>query len=134
MCLHPSCRSIHNSFSPSVEDEREEVPFRKFKNTMVCETSSLQIVRLIFGLAEVALTCIPIQLESMAMPMEERLWLNDEQRLLPCSNHPGQKHEEHAIRFGTGGSFHLSAEGNELLMEQCVFCHEFGLASGKVSH
>jgi hypothetical protein len=66
--------------------------------------------------------------------MEECLWLNDEQRLLPCSNHPGQKHEKHTICFGTGGSFKLSAEDNELLTEQCVFCHEFGLASGKVSH
>jgi hypothetical protein len=41
---------------------------------------------------------------------------------------------EHPIRFGKGGSFHLSAEDNKLLTEECVFCHEFGLASGKVSH
>ena len=53
-------------------------------------------------------------------------------RLLPGSNHPGQKHQEYPIRFGTGGSFHLSAEDNELLAKECVFRHEFGLASGKV--
>ncbi len=68
------------------------------------------------------------------MPTEERLWLHDEKRLLPGPNHPGQKHQEHPIRFGTGGSFHVSAEDNELLTEECVFYHEFRLAPGKVSH
>ena len=53
-------------------------------------------------------------------------------RLLPGSNHLGQKHQEHPIRFGTGRSFHLSAEDNEWLSEERVFCHKFGLASGKV--
>ena len=66
------------------------------------------------------------------MPTQERFWLNDEQRLLPGPYHPGQKHEEHPIRFGTDGSFHLSPENNELLRQECVFCHELRLASGKV--
>jgi hypothetical protein len=76
----------------------------------------------------------PIELESLAMPTEERLWPNDEKRLLPCPNHLGQKYQEHPIRFGTRGSFHVSAKDNERLSEECVFCHEFGLASRKVSH
>ncbi len=66
------------------------------------------------------------------MPTEERLWLNDEKHLLPGPHHPGQHHQEHPIRFGTGGLFHLSTKNNELLTEERVFCHEFGLASGKV--
>ena len=74
----------------------------------------------------------PIELEPLTMPTEERLWLNDEKRLLPGSNHPGQKHQDHPVRFGTGWSFHLSTKNNELLTEKSVFCHEFGLASSKV--
>jgi hypothetical protein len=66
------------------------------------------------------------------MPTEERLWLNDEKHLLPSPHHPVQHHQEHPVRFGTGGSFHLSTKNNELLTEERVFCHEFGLASGKV--
>jgi len=64
------------------------------------------------------------------MPSQERLWLNDEKRLFLVSSHLGQKHQEHPIRFGTGRSFHLSAEENELLTEERVFCHKFGLAPG----
>jgi hypothetical protein len=66
------------------------------------------------------------------MPPQESLWLNNEQRLFPCSNHSCQKHQEHAIRFGTDGSLGVSAQDNQLLAQERVFCHEFGLASGKV--
>ncbi len=68
------------------------------------------------------------------MPPQERIWLNDEKRLLPGPNRPCQKHQKHPIRFGAGWSFHMSAQDEKLLSEQCVFCHEFGLAPGKVSH
>jgi len=66
------------------------------------------------------------------MPPQERLWLDNEQRLLPGSYHSGQKHQEYPIRFDTDGSFHLSPQNDELLTQERVFCHEFGLASGKV--
>jgi hypothetical protein len=66
------------------------------------------------------------------MPPQERLWLNDEKRLFPCSNHSCKKHEEHAIRFVTDGSFGVSAQDNQLLAKECVFCHEFELVSGKI--
>jgi hypothetical protein len=44
------------------------------------------------------------------MPMEERFWLNDVKRLLPGLNYLCQKHQEHAIRFGTDWPFHLSTK------------------------
>ena len=69
---------------------------------------------------------------SLAMPPQERLWLNDEQRLLPGSNHFCQQHQEHPICFGVSRSFDLSTENNQLLTQKRIFCHEFGLASGKV--
>src|SRR5438128_2836762 len=45
---------------------------------------------------------LPIQLKSLTMPPQERLWLNDEKRLLPGPNRPCQKHQKHPIRFGAG--------------------------------
>jgi hypothetical protein len=60
--------------------------------------------------------------------------LDNEQRLFPGPNHPCEKHQEHTIRFGVSGSFDLSAEDDELLTEERVFCHELGLRSGEVSH
>jgi hypothetical protein len=47
VCLHPSCRRMRCSSSPSVRDERAEVSFRHFKNTMVCGTQSLQVLQLV---------------------------------------------------------------------------------------
>ena len=52
--------------------------------------------------------------------------------LLQVSSHLDQQHQEHPIRFGTGRSFHLSAQNDELLTQERVFCHEGGLAPGKV--
>jgi hypothetical protein len=60
------------------------------------------------------------------------VFLNDEEGLFPGPNHACQKHQEHAVRFGTCRSFHVSAQDNQLLAQECVFCHEFGLASSKV--
>jgi hypothetical protein len=66
------------------------------------------------------------------MPSQKRLWLDNEKGLFPCPNRPRKKNQEHPVRFGTGRSFHLSPEDDELLAKKRVFCHEFGLASGKV--
>jgi hypothetical protein len=71
---------------------------------------------------------------SLTMPAQERLWLNDEKCLLPGPNHSCEKHQKYAIRFGTDGSFDLSAEDDQRLSKECVFCHEIGLRSCKVSH
>jgi hypothetical protein len=71
---------------------------------------------------------------SLSMPPQQRLWLDNEQRLLPSSNCSCQKHQEHPIHFGACWSFDVSAEDDNRLLEKCVFCHQFGLASGKVRH
>jgi hypothetical protein len=65
---------------------------------------------------------------------EIRLGLDNEQGLLPGPNHPCEKHQEYAILFGACGSFDLSAEDNKGLSEERVFCHEFGLRPGEISH
>ena len=87
----------------------------------------------IFGLEDAALDLyFQNRRASLAMPLEQRLWLDNEQGLFPGPNRLRQKHQEHPIRIGTGRSFHLSPEDDQLLAQERVFCHEFGLASGKV--
>jgi len=74
----------------------------------------------------------PDKAKELPMEAEQRLWLNDEERLLPCPNHPCQEDEEHAIRFRACGAFHLAPEDDELLSQEGIFCHQLGLASAKV--
>jgi hypothetical protein len=75
---------------------------------------------------------LPEKSKSLAMPPQQRLWLDNEQSVFPGLNRPRQKNQEHLVRFGTGRPFHLSPEDDKLLTQECVFCHEFRLASGKV--
>jgi len=58
---------------------------------------------------------LPQELKALTMPPQQRLRLDNEQRLLPCPNHPCQEDEEHAIRFRACGAFHLPPEDDELL-------------------
>ena len=52
--------------------------------------------------------------------------------MFPGLNRLRQKNQEHVVRFGIGKPFHLSTENDQRLSQERVFCHEFGLASGKV--
>jgi hypothetical protein len=74
----------------------------------------------------------PKELVALAMPAQESCWLDDEKHLFPGPHHSCQQDQEHAVRLGTGWSFHLSPENNELLTEEGIFCHELGLATGLV--
>jgi len=75
---------------------------------------------------------LPKEFEALAMPPQQRLWLNDEQRLFPGPHHFCQQDQEHPVGPGTGRSFHLSPQDDQLLTQQGVFCHKLGLAPGKV--
>ena len=66
------------------------------------------------------------------MLAQERLRLNNQQRLFPGPNGSCQEYQEQPIRFGTGGSFHVPTEDDEVLTQEGVFSHQFGLASRKV--
>jgi hypothetical protein len=46
---------------------------------------------------------------------EPRVWLNNQEGLLPSSNPPGQQDEKHPIRFRASWPFHLPFEHDELL-------------------
>ncbi len=68
------------------------------------------------------------------MPPQERLWLDNEKRMLPCTCRSSEKDQDQPIRLCACWSFDLPTENDELLPEEGVFCHELGLASGEVSH
>lgn len=69
-----------------------------------------------FGLCEVALDLrFQTRRKSSRCQREPRLWLDDEERLSPCSNHSRQEHEEDAIGVRACGPFHLPLEDDQLL-------------------
>ena len=63
----------------------------------------------------------PVELEAPAMPEQQRLWLNNEERLFPGANDPGQKNQKLPIRLATGRSFHLPPENDQLLARASHF-------------
>jgi len=87
----------------------------------------------ILGVREVALDLyFQKSLKPWRCQREPRLWLDNDEGLFPVLDYPGQKNQKQAVRRGRGGSFHLSPENDELLTQERVFCHQLGLAPGKV--
>ena len=66
------------------------------------------------------------------MPAKECLRLDQEKRLFPGLNHPGQKDQEKPIRLFVHRSLDLSAQDDELLPQQRVFRQQFGFASSQI--
>jgi hypothetical protein len=66
------------------------------------------------------------------MPAQERLWLNEEQRLFPGSDHPGEEYQQPSIRLPTNGSFDLSMQDDQLLAQQRIFRQQFSFAPGQI--
>jgi hypothetical protein len=52
--------------------------------------------------------------------------------LFPGANRLRQENREQPVCFGTDTLFHLTSEDDQRLSQERVFCHKFGLASGKV--
>ena len=58
---------------------------------------------------------LPEQAEELTMPTQKRLWLDEEKRLFPGPNHPGENHQEKPIGLQIDGVFDLSTEDDELV-------------------
>ena len=56
---------------------------------------------------------LPEQTEKLTVPSEKCLWLNQKERLLPGPCHPGQKHQEQAVRLLVYRSLDLSMKNDE---------------------
>ena len=66
------------------------------------------------------------------MPAQKRLWLDEEKRLFPGPNHPGENHQEKPIGLQIDGVFDLSTEDDQLVPSQGVFRKQFGFSSRHV--
>jgi len=58
---------------------------------------------------------LPEYMEELTMLAQKRFRLDDEERLFPGSDHPGQKHQEKPICLLVDRSFDLSTKDDQLL-------------------
>jgi hypothetical protein len=77
--------------------------------------------------------CFGEHTEELTMPAEERLRLDDEERLFPGPNHSSEKYQKHSICYPVHWSFDLSTQDNQLVSQQRVFRQQFGFASCQIS-
>jgi hypothetical protein len=75
---------------------------------------------------------LPEHAEELTMPAKERLRLDEEEGLFPGPNHPGQEYQKKPVRLFVHWSLDLSAQDDELLPQQRVFCQQFGFPSGQI--
>ncbi len=66
------------------------------------------------------------------MPAEERIGLDNEERLFPTAGSPCEQHQKYLIRLGTHWALHLTAQRDELLTEQGIFSDEVRLGAGQI--
>jgi hypothetical protein len=76
--------------------------------------------------------CFQNKRKSSRWKPQERLRLNEEQRLFPGSDHPGQEYQQQSIRLPTSGSFDLSMQDDQLLAQQRIFRQQFSFAPGQI--
>jgi hypothetical protein len=59
--------------------------------------------------------CLQNKRKSSRCQREIRLWLDEEKRLFPGPNHPGENHQEQPIDLQIDGVFDLSTENDQLM-------------------
>jgi hypothetical protein len=59
--------------------------------------------------------CFGEHTEKLTMPAQKGLRLDDEERMFPGLNHPGQKYQENPVRLPVDRSFDLSTKDDQLL-------------------
>lgn len=67
------------------------------------------------------------------MPAQERLRLDEEKRLFPGSDHPGQQYQEQLVRLAIERAFDLSTQDDQLVSHQRIFRQQCSFASRQIS-
>jgi len=84
-------------------------------------------------LARACFRCVlPKHTEEFTRPSQQRLRLDDKERLFPGPNHTSEKQQAEPICLLAGRSFDVPMQDDELLPQQRVFDKQFGLAFSKV--
>jgi hypothetical protein len=76
--------------------------------------------------------CFQYQRKSSRCHREPRVWLHDQEGLLPGTNQPGQQDEKDAIGFRACRPFHLPLEDDQRHAQEGMFGEKLGLASAEV--
>lgn len=76
----------------------------------------------------------PEPAEQVAMPSQEGVRLDNQERLFPTAGSPCKDDQEQPIGLGTNWALHLTAENGELLTEQGVLSDEFRTGAGQIAH
>jgi hypothetical protein len=74
----------------------------------------------------------PIAAEEVAVPTEERLWLDDEKGLFPELGASGEEDESEAVSVGELWTLAMAAEHNDLVPEECVLDQQVGAGASEV--
>ena len=74
----------------------------------------------------------PEQPETLAMPAQERIGLDDKEGFLPSPDPAGEEDEPRAIGWGESWLVNLAVEDDELLAEERVLGNEFGIATSEI--
>jgi hypothetical protein len=72
--------------------------------------------------------------KEVAVPAQDGLWLDDEQRVTPGGQPTGEQDEDGAVGAGAAGALHAASEDEELLAEEGVLEQEVRLAAPQVGH
>jgi len=76
---------------------------------------------------------LPEHTKELTRPSQQRLRLDDKERLFPCSDHPGRKYQEEPILLPVCRSFDLLTQDEQWMSQQRVFRQQFGSASDQIS-
>jgi hypothetical protein len=64
------------------------------------------------------------------MPAQQRIGLDDEERLFPAMVNARKQDQEHPVRPGTRWALHLTVKDDQLLAKQRVFGEKFSPGAG----
>ena len=67
------------------------------------------------------------------MPAQQAVWLHDEDGLLPVRTNLANRTRRRRSVLVNRWPLHLPLENGQLVSQEGIFCHEFGLASAKIS-
>ena len=74
----------------------------------------------------------PEQTETLAMPAQERIGLEDEDGFLPTLDPTGEEDEPEAIGWGEAWPLNLAMKDNELHAEESVLGNKLGVAASEI--
>jgi len=77
---------------------------------------------------------LPEMLKELAMPTQQRFWLDNPKEAFPIWQQPCQEEQFQAVAAGDFGMFHLSFQYQQLLPEKSIFEQQGFARAGQASN